>query len=116
MPSLSQIHVEHSFLTLYRRGTHRFNQAKPKTEVEARVYEVLSHKNWGASSTIMNEIARDTYDYDKCKFKTTSFPGRTCELLQLTRVDTIQSGPLLVLCGSPWKISGQQLGVLFLRV
>jgi epsin len=42
-----------------------FNQAKPKTELEAKVLEVLSHKNWGASSTIMNEIASDTYDYDK---------------------------------------------------
>jgi epsin len=42
-----------------------FNQAKPKTEVEARVYEVLSHKNWGASSSLMNEIARDTFDYDR---------------------------------------------------
>jgi hypothetical protein len=29
------------------------------------VYEVLSHKNWGASATLMNEIARDTFDYDK---------------------------------------------------
>ena len=48
--------------------TYRFNQAKPKSEVEARVYEVLSHKNWGSSSTIMNEVARDTYDYDKCKW------------------------------------------------
>ena len=44
-----------------------FNQVKPKTDVEARVYEVLSHKNWGSSSTIMNQIARDTYDYDKCE-------------------------------------------------
>lgn len=26
---------------------------------------MLSHKNWGASSTILNELARDTYDYDK---------------------------------------------------
>jgi len=26
--------------------------------------EVLSHKNWGASSTQMNQIAKDTYDYD----------------------------------------------------
>jgi len=42
-----------------------FNQAKPKTETEAKLYEVLSHKNWGSSSTLMNEIARDTYDYDK---------------------------------------------------
>ena len=42
-----------------------FNQAKPKTDVEARVYEVLSHKNWGAASSIMNQIARDTGDYEK---------------------------------------------------
>jgi len=44
-----------------------FNQVKPKTDVEARVYEVLSHKNWGSSSTILNQISRDTYDYDKCE-------------------------------------------------
>jgi epsin len=42
-----------------------YNQAKPKTDVEARVYEVLSHKNWGASGSLMNEIARDTYDMEK---------------------------------------------------
>jgi uncharacterized membrane protein YgcG len=41
------------------------NQVKPKTDVEARVYEVLSHKNWGAASSIMNQIARDTWDYEK---------------------------------------------------
>lgn len=41
------------------------NQVKPKTDVEARVYEVLSHKNWGASSSIQNQIARDTFDYEK---------------------------------------------------
>mmetsp|Transcript_9434 Transcript_9434/g.11649 ORF Transcript_9434/g.11649 Transcript_9434/m.11649 type:complete len:104 (+) Transcript_9434:141-452(+) len=42
-----------------------YNQAKPKTDTERKVYEVLSHKNWGSSSTLMNEIARDTYDFDK---------------------------------------------------
>jgi len=42
-----------------------FNQVKPKNEVEVRVYEVLSHKNWGASSTLMNEIAQDTFDYER---------------------------------------------------
>lgn len=41
------------------------NQAKPKTEVEARIFEALSHKNWGSSSTLMNEIARDTFDYER---------------------------------------------------
>lgn len=46
----------------------RFNQVKPKNEVEARVYEVLSHKNWGASTTLMNEIAQDTSDYERCEF------------------------------------------------
>jgi len=42
-----------------------FNQAKPKTDVEARVYEVLSHKNWGSSSSLMHEIARDTFDIER---------------------------------------------------
>lgn len=41
------------------------NQVKPKNDVEARVYEVLSHKNWGASTTLMNEIAQDTFDYER---------------------------------------------------
>ena len=44
---------------------YSFNQAKPKTDVEARVYEVLSHKNWGASGSLMNEIARDTFDMER---------------------------------------------------
>ena len=38
---------------------------KPKTDVEARVYEVLSHKNWGSSSSLMHEIARDTRDMER---------------------------------------------------
>ena len=50
---------------------HRFNQAKPKTETETKMYEILSHKNWGASSSLMNEIARDTYDFDKFGIITT---------------------------------------------
>ncbi len=29
------------------------------------MYEVLSHKNWGASGSLMNEIARDTYDIER---------------------------------------------------
>ena len=45
--------------------TIRINQARPRNDVEARVYEVLSHKNWGSSSTKMNEIAADTFEYDK---------------------------------------------------
>jgi epsin len=42
-----------------------FNSYKPKTELEERVYEVLSHKNWGASGSLMNGLADDTYDYEK---------------------------------------------------
>ena len=41
------------------------NQTLPKTDLEKKVFEVLSHKNWGASSTVLNELARDTYDYEK---------------------------------------------------
>lgn len=47
------------------RTTCSFNQAKPKTDVEARVYEVLSHKNWGSSSSLMHEVARDTFDVER---------------------------------------------------
>ena len=56
IPSLNTLHKQFSF-----------NQVKPKNDVEARVYEVLSHKNWGASTTLMNEIAQDTFDYERCK-------------------------------------------------
>ncbi|RYG59931.1 hypothetical protein EON64_19730 [archaeon] len=28
----------------------------------AKVYEALSSKNWGASSTLMNDIANETHD------------------------------------------------------
>ena len=34
----------------------------PRNDTEKRVYEALSNKNWGASSTMLNDIARDTYD------------------------------------------------------
>lgn len=34
----------------------------PRNDTEKRVYEALSNKNWGASSTLLNDIARDTYD------------------------------------------------------
>ncbi|KAL9180139.1 hypothetical protein ACHAXT_008109 [Thalassiosira profunda] len=53
-----------------------FNQVKPKNDVEARVYEVLSHKNWGASTTLMNEIAQDTFDYERCECKIAKLPCR----------------------------------------
>ncbi|EKU23195.1 epsin, partial [Nannochloropsis gaditana CCMP526] len=33
--------------------------------MEKRMHEALSNKNWGASSTLMNQIASDTYDYEK---------------------------------------------------
>lgn len=37
----------------------------PKNDTEKRVQEALSNKNWGASSTLMNEIAQDTYRFDR---------------------------------------------------
>ena len=54
-------------LNIKYTNNYSFNQVKPKNDVEARVYEVLSHKNWGASTTLMNEIAQDTFDYERCK-------------------------------------------------
>lgn len=54
-----------SFDKIRNAAEDAFNQAKPKTETEAKLYEILSHKNWGSSSSLMNEIARETYDYDK---------------------------------------------------
>ena len=35
------------------------------TEVEAKLQEALSKKNWGASSTVMNDISRYTFDYQE---------------------------------------------------
>jgi hypothetical protein len=37
-------------------------QYYPKNETERRVYEALSSKNWGASTTLLSEIAADSYD------------------------------------------------------
>lgn len=37
----------------------------PRNETERRVFEALSSKNWGASTTLMNDIASDTTDYEK---------------------------------------------------
>ena len=35
------------------------------TEVEAKLGEALSKKNYGASKTVLNEIARYTFDYSQ---------------------------------------------------
>jgi len=40
-------------------------QVYPRNETERKVYEALSSKNWGASTTLMNSIAGDTGDYEK---------------------------------------------------
>ncbi len=39
------------------------NKVLAENDSERRVCEALSNKNWGASSTLMNDIARDTYDF-----------------------------------------------------
>ena len=32
------------------------------TDVEKRLLEALSGENWGAASTVLNQLAQDTYD------------------------------------------------------
>ncbi|KAJ8613982.1 hypothetical protein CTAYLR_005636 [Chrysophaeum taylorii] len=36
-----------------------------RDDTEKKVFEALNNKNWGASSTTLNEIARETFSYDK---------------------------------------------------
>ena len=36
-----------------------------RDDTEKKVFEALNNKNWGASSTTLNVIARETYSYDK---------------------------------------------------
>lgn len=36
-----------------------------RDETERKVFEALNNKNWGASSTTLAEIARETFSYDK---------------------------------------------------
>mmetsp|Transcript_35351 Transcript_35351/g.45583 ORF Transcript_35351/g.45583 Transcript_35351/m.45583 type:complete len:441 (+) Transcript_35351:105-1427(+) len=35
------------------------------SEVEKRLMEAMSNENWGASSSLMNNLAQDTYDFEK---------------------------------------------------
>lgn len=37
-------------------------QVYPRNETEKKVYEALSSKNWGASSTLLNDIAAESMD------------------------------------------------------
>lgn len=37
-------------------------QVYPRNETEKKVYEALSSKNWGASTTLLNEIANESMD------------------------------------------------------
>ena len=37
------------------------------TDLEKRLLEALSSENWGASSSLLNQIAQDTYDLYTCK-------------------------------------------------
>lgn len=47
---------------IYPQKKHSKDKIVPRTEMEKRMAEALSNKNWGASSTLMNQIAADTYD------------------------------------------------------
>ena len=40
-------------------------QYYPKNDTEKRVYEALGSQNWGASTTLMTEIANDTFQYER---------------------------------------------------
>jgi epsin len=37
-------------------------EPRARTETERKIDEALSNRNWGASSTLLNEIAQITYD------------------------------------------------------
>jgi len=37
-------------------------QVYPRNETEKKVYEALSSKNWGASTTLLNDIASESMD------------------------------------------------------
>lgn len=37
-------------------------QVYPRNETEKKVYEALSSKNWGASTTLLNDIANESMD------------------------------------------------------
>ncbi len=38
------------------------SQVAPRNETEKKVYEAIGSANWGASTTLMNEIAAETFD------------------------------------------------------
>ena len=40
-------------------------QVMPRNETEKKMYEALGSANWGASVSLMGEIAQDTFDYEK---------------------------------------------------
>mmetsp|Transcript_6575 Transcript_6575/g.15092 ORF Transcript_6575/g.15092 Transcript_6575/m.15092 type:complete len:137 (+) Transcript_6575:279-689(+) len=53
---------------LFRSATEAAEAIRIKTrgtEIERRLLEALSGENWGASSSLLNQIAQDTYDFEK---------------------------------------------------
>ena len=77
-------------------------QVYPRNETERKVYEALSSKNWGASTTLMHEIASDTFDYEKSTitmkliWSSIDNPSRTWKQLfkALTLLDfLVKNGP-----------------------
>lgn len=55
-------HAHHLLYPPCTYTTHSKDKIVPRTEMEKRMGEALSNKNWGASSTLMNQISADTFD------------------------------------------------------
>lgn len=64
-PNIGNMNLNINLESLKNMVDEAKNQIVPRTEMEKRMHEALSNKNWGASSTLMNQIASDTYDYEK---------------------------------------------------
>ena len=52
-------------MALAREKAEEMHVKARGTELEKRLFEALSSENWGASSSLLNQIAQDTYDYEK---------------------------------------------------
>lgn len=66
MPRKMRIHSAHKKKYIDNAISPRYGHARGlRHETEKKVFEALNNKNWGASSTTLNNIARDTYSFEK---------------------------------------------------
>lgn len=52
-------------------------QLAAKDECEKRVLDAVSNKSWAAHPTLLNEIAEDTFQFDRCVSSTDPVTSRT---------------------------------------